>query len=314
MKTIFKKLSVVFLALIVFACETENTVIDDVFDTVQNGAILRQVSTAGAIDLYNTASTVSVTLEYQDAEGSTLLSNVSVFLSFVDKNGTDDSFSNVPLGTIEASEFSPSVYNLPEATFTYSFAQALAAGGLNQGQINGGDQFVLNFQLNLSDGRSYGSANVNGNVAAVGGYYSSPYRLANNVVCLPPEGFAVGTYSFITDAPQMFGGAYGDTFSTEVNIVATGPTTRQFITDYLGFGLERTFDFDLVCGDVLVPPGQGSGLSCGGNPLEWGPASDGSTGAFDGNDDSSFTIVIDNNTNDACGASATLHNFVLTKL
>ncbi|MGB0294380.1 MAG: hypothetical protein ACPGAO_06085 [Flavobacteriaceae bacterium] len=314
MKTIFKKLSVVFLALIVFACETENTVIDDVFDTVQNGAILRQVSTAGAIDLYNTASTVSVTLEYQDAEGSTLLSNVSVFLSFVDKNGTDDSFSNVPLGTIEASEFSPSIYNLPEATFTYSFAQALAAGGLNQGQINGGDQFVLNFQLNLSDGRSYGSANVNGNVAAVGGYYSSPYRLANNVVCLPPEGFAVGTYSFITDAPQMFGGAYGDTFSTEVNIVATGPTTRQFITDYLGFGLERTFDFDLVCGDVLVPPGQGSGLACGGNPLEWGPASDGSTGAFDGNDDSSFTIVIDNNTNDACGASATLHNFVLTKL
>ena len=314
MKTIFKKLSVVFLALIVFACETENTVIDDVFDTVQNGAILRQVSTAGAIDLYNTASTVSVTLEYQDAEGSSLLSNVSVFLSFIDKNGTDDSFSNVPLGTIEASEFSPSVYNLPEATFTYSFAQALAAGGLNQGQINGGDQFVLNFQLNLSDGRSYGSANVNGNVAAVGGYYSSPYRLANNVVCLPPEGFAVGTYSFITDAPQMFGGAYGDTFSTEVNIVATGPTTRQFITDYLGFGLERTFDFDLVCGDVLVPPGQGSGLSCGGNPLEWGPASDGSTGAFDGNDDSSFTIVIDNNTNDACGASATLHNFVLTKL
>ena len=314
MKTIFKKLSVVFLALIVFACETENTVIDDVFDTVQNGAILRQVATEGAIDLYNTASTVSVTLEYQDAEGSSLLSNVSVFLSFIDKNGTDDSFSNVPLGTIEASEFSPSVYNLPEATFTYSFAQALAAGGLNQGQINGGDQFVLNFQLNLSDGRSYGSANVNGNVAAVGGYYSSPYRLANNVVCLPPEGFAVGTYSFITDAPQMFGGAYGDTFSTEVNIVATGPTTRQFITDYLGFGLERTFDFDLVCGDVLVPPGQGSGLSCGGNPLEWGPASDGSTGAFDGNDDSSFTIVIDNNTNDACGDTATLHNFVLTKL
>ena len=35
MKTIFKKLSVVFLALVVFACETENTVIDDVFETVQ---------------------------------------------------------------------------------------------------------------------------------------------------------------------------------------------------------------------------------------------------------------------------------------
>jgi hypothetical protein len=314
MKTIFKKLSVVFLALVVFACETENTVIDDVFDTVENGAILRQVSSSGAIDLFNTASTVSVTLEYQDAEGSTLLSNVNVFLSFVDKNGTDDSFSNVPLGTIDASAFSPSLYNLPETTFTYSFAEAMAAGGLVVDQVNGGDQFVLNFQLNLSDGRSFGSSNVNGNVAAVGGYYSSPYRLANNVVCLPPDGFATGTYSFITDAPQMFGGAYGDTFSTEVTIVATGPTTRQFITDYLGFGLERTFDFDLVCGEVLVPAGQGSGLACSGNPLEWGPASDGTKGAFDATDDSSFTIVIDNNTNDACGASATLHNFVLTKL
>lgn len=314
MKTIFKKLSVVFLALVVFACETENTVIDDVFETVENGAILRQVSTSGAIDLFNTASSVSVTLEYQDAEGSTLLSSVNVFISFIDKNGTDDSFSMAPLATIDASSFSPSLYNLPESTFTYTFAEAMAAGGIVVDQVNGGDQFVLNFVLNLTDGRSFGSGDVNGNVSAVGGYYSSPYRLANNVVCLPPEGFATGTYSFITDADPMFGGYYGpNTFSTEVTIVATGPTQRQFITDYLNFGLERTFDFDLVCGEVLVPPGQYAGLGCSVG-LYWGPASDGSVGTFDATDDSTFTIVIDNNTDNDCGASADLHNFVLTKL
>ena len=96
------------------------------------------------------------------------------------------------------------------------------------------------------------------------------------MVCLPPDGFATGTYSFITDAPQMFGGAYGDTFSTEVTIVATGPTTRQFITDYLGITSDRTFDFDLVCGEVLVLQGK-IRPSCGG--VQWGPASDGTKGA-----------------------------------
>ena len=96
MKTIFKKLSVVFLALVVFACETENTVIDDVFDTVENGAILRQLSVDGILDLFDTTSGISVNLEYQDAEGSAIanIQGVDVTLSFVDKNGVDDSRIN----------------------------------------------------------------------------------------------------------------------------------------------------------------------------------------------------------------------------
>lgn len=290
MKTIFKKLSVVFLALVVFACETENTVIDDVFDTVQNGAILRQVSSAGAIDLVNPSSTVSVTLEYQDAENASLLSNVEVYLSFVDKNGTDDSVGQTLLATLTPSDFSPSIYNLPEATFTYSFASAMSTLGLVIDQINAGDQFVLNFKLNLTDGRSYSAANVNGNVAAVGGYYSSPYRLTSNVVCLLPDGYMTGAYTLTETEAGGFGA--GTIVSGEVTVDAPGPTTRTInFTAYGMFGgFGRSWTVDLVCGEFVIA-NQSMSLSCGDNGIFWGPAP-GQDLSYDVNDDSSYTFRV----------------------
>tara|TARA_B100001093_G_scaffold331246_2_gene316254 strand:- start:34962 stop:35891 length:930 start_codon:yes stop_codon:yes gene_type:complete len=290
MKTIYKKLSVVFLALVVFACETENTVIDDVFDTVQNGAILRQVSSAGAIDLVNPSSTVSVTLEYQDAENESLLSNVEVYLSFVDKNGADDSVGQTLLATLSPSDFSPSLYNLPETTFTYSFAGAMSTLGLVIDQINAGDQFVLNFQLNLTDGRSYGSDNANGNVSAVGGYYSSPYRLTSNVVCLLPDGYMTGAYTLTETVAGGFGA--GTIVSGDVIIDAPGPTTRTInFTAYGMFGgFGRTWTVDLVCGEFVIA-NQSMSLACGDDGIFWGPAP-GQDLSYDVNDDSSYTFVV----------------------
>jgi len=309
MKTIFKKLSVVFLALVVFACETENTVIDDVFDSVENGAILRQVSSSGAIDLFNTASSVSVTLEHQDAENASLLSNVEVYLSFVDKNGTDDSVGQTLLTTLSPSDFSPSLYNLPETTFSYTFGGAMSTLGLVIDQINAGDQFVLNFKLNLTDGRSFGSGNANGNVSAVGGYYSSPYRLASNVVCLLPDGYMEGTYTLTETEAGGFGA--GTVVSEQVTITAPGPTTRTInLTSYGMFGgFTSTFTVDLVCGEFVIG-NQDMGLSCGGPNIFWGPAP-GQDLSYDLNDDSSYTFRIAED-GGACGYEVEFE-FTLTR-
>jgi len=91
MKKFILILGIVLSTSFFVACETEEKVIDFVFENTQNGAILRQVSVSGLLDLFDTSSGLNVVLEYQDGEGS-LASNiqsVGVTLSFVDKNGNN---------------------------------------------------------------------------------------------------------------------------------------------------------------------------------------------------------------------------------
>ena len=75
MKKILLILGIALSTSFFVACETEEKVVDFVFENTQNGAILRQVSVTGLLDLFDVNSGVSVVLEYQDAEGS-LASNI----------------------------------------------------------------------------------------------------------------------------------------------------------------------------------------------------------------------------------------------
>jgi hypothetical protein len=318
MKTIFKKLSVVFLALVVFACETENTVIDDVFDTVENGAILRQLSVDGILDLFDTSSGITVNLEYQDAKGSAIsnIQGVDVQLSFVDKNGTDDSVSGISFGSITGWD-NNTEFGLPRASFSYTLADALAAAGLSVDQLNAGDQFVLNFTLNSTSG-TFGSANANGNVSAVGGYYSSPYRVTSNAVCKLNEGIFEGEYDVeLVDGTNSYFGDTSNAMGEIATFTATSNTDRTMSIGYLerfGFG-PYDFSVSLVCGEVVINGNQDIGLSCGGAP-PFGiapPAEGQANGIFDFNDDSVFTIAFTDNPKEACGAPASYVVYQFTK-
>jgi hypothetical protein len=102
-----------------------------------------------------------------------------------------------------------------------------------------------------------------------------------------------------------------------VNIISTGATTRSFKAKYLealGIGQpDSTIPFGLVCNEVIVAPGIGTGLSCGGTPaITLGPAN--VPANYDADDDSVFELTLTEYVTDGgCGAAPYQTTFRLTK-
>lgn len=317
MKKLIFILGVVLSSSLFLACETEEKVIDYVFENTQNGAILRQVSVTGLLDLFDVNSGVTVVLEYQDGEGS-LASNiqsVDVSLSFVDKNGNGNSQANIPFGQITGWDANGTPFGLPRATFNYSLSAALAAAGLAIEEVGAGDQFVLDFTLNTTSGQTFTNSDANGNIAAVGGWYSSPYQVTSNAVCKLPDGFLAGSYAveIISGESSYLGPGYNGLGET-AEITATSNTGRTISIGYLeifGFG-PYDFQIDLVCGETVVMGEQLIGLGCSSN-LGIAPP-DGPNGTFDFTDDSTFTLAITDNPIEDCGVAATQSVYKFTKL
>jgi hypothetical protein len=155
---------------------------------------------------FDLSSSASVKFEF-DGQDKSLLSSVTGTVTFIDNDKTDgveQGFGPVSIGTLSASEFTTSDFGLPEATFSYTLGDALVAGGLSVDDITGGDRFVLGLTVTLTDGRSFGPGDANGNVSALGGFYSSPYTYTSIVVCPPQPG---------TWTVEM-GDTYGDGWQT----------------------------------------------------------------------------------------------------
>jgi hypothetical protein len=317
MKKILLILGIALSTSFFVACETEEKVIDFVFENSQNGAILRQVSVTGLLDLFDVNSGVSVVLEYQDGEGS-LASNiqsVDVSLSFVDKNGNGNSQANIPFGQITGWDANGTPFGLPRATFNYQLSAALSAAGLTIDEVGAGDQFVLDFTLTTTAGQTFTNSDANGNVAAVGGWYSSPYQVTSNAVCKLPDNFLEGTYAveLIEGVSSYFGDTTNGLGETAV-VTATSNTGRTISIGYLevfGFG-PYDFQVDLVCGETVVMGEQLIGLGCSTN-LGIAPP-DGPNGTFDFTDDSSFTLAITDNPIEDCGVPSTQTVYQFTKL
>lgn len=316
MKNLYKYVLISFLALSIGACETEEKVIDFVNENTEAGAILRQISATGLLDLFDASSGINIVFEYQDQNGS-LASNiqsVDVTLAFKDNDGTGQSVSGIPFGQVTGWSADGTPYGLPRATFNYTLSAALAAAGLTIDEVAAGDQFIVDFSVKTTDGKSFDSSTPNGNVAAVGGWYSSPYKVTSNAVCKLADGFLVGTYAveIISGESSYLGPGFNGLGETAV-ITATSNTGRNISIGYLeilGFG-PYDFRVDLVCGDVVVSGEQLIGLGCSTN-LGIAPP-DGPNGTFDFTDDGSFTLAITDNPIEDCGVSATQSVYRFTK-
>ena len=97
---------------------------------------------------------------------------------------------------------------------------------LRRTMLNGADTFVLEWTMNLTDGRSFSGEDVNGNVSAVGAFYSSPYSDTAPVVCLLPETLFTGTYLI----EQQNDGNYGAVFPDgEYEVISLTSTERRIL-------------------------------------------------------------------------------------
>ncbi|ELR69421.1 hypothetical protein C900_04953 [Fulvivirga imtechensis AK7] len=288
-------------------------------ETIQNtnGAFLRVIDIpSGTYDFFNLAdSEFEIEFEAFDVQKGGLLQSVDMTVRFIDNtpaNGNSSTdFEDVE--TIPASQFSKDPdTGLPRIFKSYNAVDMMDLLGLTAADVEGQDVFQFEWTLNMTDGRSYNRHNSSNSVEGET-FFSSPFIYNVNVVCQLVNGFATGAYYIEQQNAGLFGQVFAD---QEVELVATGNTTRTLDAVYLeqfaiGNG-PMTLRFSLVCGSVLVPANQATGLGCGGNSLLIGPPN--TNGDFDFSDDSEFTLRIMENTGSACGGGPVEVEFILTKL
>lgn len=203
MKNIFKYTLGVALALVLGACESEEKVVDFVFDNTVNGAFLRITDFSGtSINKGDTSSSASVTIEYA-GQPDALLQNIEFTISY---SGVAGNKGPVALSTVTPDQMGTGQFGNLNTSYSYTLGDALAQLGMTANDITGGDRFQLGFTANLTDGRSYGPGDANGNIGAVGGWYSSPYALTSSVVCILPP--TPGTWTI------EMSDSYGDGWQT----------------------------------------------------------------------------------------------------
>jgi hypothetical protein len=138
-------------------------------------------------------------------------------------------------------------------------------------------------------------------------------------VCPVPTDFFIGDYELTTTVPGIFGSVI---FAQGVVTLEQGESssdarkfTSAFMYPELGPGPAFTFNFTLVCGTVLVPSGQDTGIGCVTNTF-LGPSD--STGGYEAGDDSVLVIdFVDDEGSTSCGAfgsGETPASITLTKI
>lgn len=231
-------------AMIVLSC-SEEKLIDEVFKNVDRGLVLRTIATVGSgYDISDTSSPWGVTVEAQDAEDGKLLSEVRVFVSFVDNtiaDGAPDlSTSEAALTTIPASSFTPGPFGFPRGDISATYAEAIAASGVALSDISGGDSFSFRLEGVMTDGRVY-TNNANGTVTG-GSFFSSPYAYVSTVVC-PPTPPTPGEWTI--EMVDSFGDGWND---ATLVVTIDGTATAYTMVD----GSALTVNFDVATGASVI--------------------------------------------------------------
>jgi hypothetical protein len=191
MKLIKKLLFTLGLITLFVSCGEDESTITQVDENVVRGAILRTIEVDPLnFDLRDIERPWNLTVEMEDNKQGDLLDFVEIYVTFFDntpengENPVERQFVKI----IEASDFVNGPIDLPRGNLTLDLPEVTAAAGLNEDQVEGGDVFRVELELNLTDGRVYTKDDVNGGVAG-GSFFRSPYQYRLTIVgCAPRPG------------------------------------------------------------------------------------------------------------------------------
>jgi len=334
MKKLFKLFGLLAVtALTVTSCTEEDNVIDQVFDGVSNGAVLRGVVVENELPVGVAGSRFVLDIEEQDNQDGALLESMDVFVSYTDGSeeagdSTGAAEGEVLLRSVPAADFTAGEFGLPTFQLVITVEEFLAAVGLTDPEaIFGGDTFTTRLVLNLTDGRVFSTDNAGGIIT--GGFFASPFQYTTPVVCPVEEEFFTGDYNLEQITPTIFGydtfdpdggGIIVELFNADQAVDGDGngilaepgdaegmsSTQRAFDADYiaaLGFGNTLTYVMDFVCNDVFFPVSQNTGLTCTGGSLTLGPPTV-DPAMYNFEDDSTFNFIFVDDEADDCGQGA----------
>lgn len=175
------------LIAIILGCQEPDNAINDIFNTVEKGAVLRTISSGGEYNFYAPDSSIfSATIEEHDAEDGALMQNVEIYVSL---NGANETLFK----TLQPSEFTTGPTGLPRTDFSVSLGDATSKLGLSSSQYSGGDAIVIRLQLNLTNGKKYSTDGTTSSLT--GSYFSSPFEYNQVIKCIPLSAVP-GIYTF----------------------------------------------------------------------------------------------------------------------
>ena len=319
MKTRFKVFGLIAAALFATSCTEEDNTIDQVFDGVTSGGILRGIQViSNELPIGNDEASFSIELEYQDNQDGALLESMDIYVKYAD-NSPDEGDSGGTqeekfYGNVAAGQFTEGPFGLPRFTLTITAADFLATTGLTSEQIFGGDTFTTRLEVFLTDGRRFSVDNAGGIIT--GGFFNSPFQYSTPVVCPVEEDEFVGDYTINNNSAGVLGFQVFEEGATVTLVPGETSVERSFDFYYLpkvDIGQpDDTFQMNFVCNAVVVPPNQGLNLTCGGG-LTVGPAPSGAQGSYTTGDDSVFTIIFTDNQDSDCGEDPKDVQATLTK-
>jgi len=196
MKKQLNKIVLLLLSVVVLSsCDSDDKAINQVFDGVEYGAVLRKLEIVSAsYNLTDLNSAFTITVEEQDEEYGALLSEVDVYVS---RSGNEAMAFSVP-----ASAFTIGDKGLPVTTISVTLGQALTALGLGS-NYDVGDVYGIRLSLKLTDGREFSAASASGSLQ--GSYFASPFYYTAPILCTPKPG------DYVVDMQDSYGdGWQGD--------------------------------------------------------------------------------------------------------
>ena len=151
-----------------YSCSSDDSnVLSDSFD---NGAILEVVDTANNIIFDdNLDGLLDTTVEYRDAENGSLLGEFRVYITYLDN--TEDSGDStsalvrqeVLLRVIESSTFENGQDGFPRHNLVITTQDFLAITNNTLDGISAGDEYIVRFEILLTDGRIFSINNTGSN-------------------------------------------------------------------------------------------------------------------------------------------------------
>lgn len=313
MKNIFKIFALaVALSIGMVSCEEANNTIDQVFDGVSSGAVLRTVNIfSNEIAIGDTTAEFSVELEAQDNTNGDLLESMDVYITYADGSPDDGDSSGgttdeVFIKNVPAAEFTDGQFGLPRYTLTITANEMLAAVGLVFDNTFGGDTFTTRLSMNLTDGRVFSVDNAGGIIT--GGFFASPFQYITPVVCPVGEDEFIGPYTVTNNTTGVLDFNVFEEGATVVLYLPDGGTSVDRAFDYVylpdaGVGQDAVdFAMQYVCNSVVIPAGQNSGLQCS-SGLTIGPSPNGEQGIYTTGDDSVVILKFTDNEGSDCGES-----------
>ncbi|WP_422861329.1 hypothetical protein [Flagellimonas sp. W118] len=269
------------LVALVASCSEDDKITLEVQETVPRGAVLRTVSfESTTFNVFDPASIFGVTIEEQDHEDGDLLSNIEIYVDFVDNstsNGTTTATETL-VSTVAASEFTSGPNGLPRTSFSVSLGDALSALGVanTPANVTGGDQINIRLVVNLTDGRFFTDVDTTGRVSG-GSFFSSPYAYRAGINCIPTAP-VIGDYTL--NIEDSFGDGWDGAFitvtidgtNTDYTITSgdsgsftiTVPTgTTELVWTYTPGNFEGEHSYELLAPDGQVAAADGPGPAPG---------------------------------------------------